>query len=271
MADNLNKVHVLLLKKIFSLLETYYGQKGHLLSNETKDHIVQTYYRNKLKLYLSLKNNKYAKFEIYKFIFFTLFSQDTSDVLTLNVAKEVEKQAKRKNLDSTTSSENIIEFLSNFFYKHKLRYQFSLRVVGNVIIESILNNKAITFRDLLDCPMIGYKSAAIIYNHFFQDLAYPVVDVNVYKAYNDLMPDLQVKSANKLFELLLSYEDLEQEPEYKKAAKLANLLWYHRKRCKLMKCLRSSSKNQKQNKILCDGCTYIEQKLKDYYLRIKNE
>lgn len=251
---------ILLLKNLLDLLSEQYPEKVDNFVRNKHHQILPTYYRNKLEAYQVEPTNKYILVEIYKFIFFTLFSQNTSDAYTYKVAQVVSLKLLELNYND---AESLVNFLSDYFYKHKKGYTLTLRALGILISTSLKENKPVTWHELTQISRVGYKTAAILYNHFFTAETYPVVDVNVYRAYNYLMPAYLKKNAEKVFLTLTGYEQFVEESFNHEGYKLGNLLWYHRKLCRLRHC--TTDKN------FCEKCLRIRAKMNDFYNQINKK
>lgn len=243
----------LALSNLHKALKTVYHNVSPVTKTMTDETIVEAYYRNKVKQYLLFNSEKYTLGSIYKYLFITLYSQNTSDLVTLKVAKTINEE---KNLDF--KSEQWVAYLSENFYKHKTKYTCALRALGRLITDSLSANKMVEFEDLVCLKMVGYKTAAIIYNHFFQDHRYPVVDVNVHKAFNQFLPLYVEKTPDGVFKKLMAYQALETALDAQEGSKLANLLWYHRKICRSHRCVNASRKTAQKPASKCENCTKIE-------------
>lgn len=258
----MEKREFLLIEKLFLLLKKEYPEYANNPTRSKKSFTGQAYYRNQDKQYQDFRTRKYTLENIHKYLFLTLFSQNTSDVVTFKVSRTINEAVSDKTV------KDWVKFLEPYFYKHKHKYSLTLKALATIVLESLTQNKRINFKELIAVPMVGYKTAAIIYNHFFQDLAYPVIDVNVHKAYNIFMPEYKKKDANKLFETLMKYQEMEKVQENTDAAILANLLWIHRKSCKAQNCkysrIKSSSSETLKKEQFCKSCSNIKSELENF-------
>ena len=198
------------------------------------------YYRKKDSLYKEYFENRHP-FEkpcLELFVFLILFSHNTTDTHTYNTFKTIHQRLKEKNLE--------IQDLKNFFYKKKEKYYQTMVEVSSYLRDKETKNQEILLKELLEYPYIGLKSASLILNHFSQKI-YPVVDVNVQKAYNILLRDN--KNPDQIyFELnTLNYHTGDDYAAYD----LANWLWEHRKNCRKERPYCSNKKNSYD---ICEVC-----------------
>lgn len=231
-----NKIKVFEL--LYENLKNLYQDKDTELKRNKK--ITSTYYRNKSSEVHQLfgrESSKYQLFNICFYIFQVIFSQNTSDLLTLRVAEKIQYKLKEEtfNLDSL---KQILDFLEPFFYKHKERSKKAVESTAKLIIESITSNFPITLNALTNVPQIGLKTASIIYNHFFEKQLYPVIDVNVFKAYNKLVLEhFKEKTPDTFFYSLTRYDAVLEDKNFnRKSCELADFLWLHQKICKGKNC-----------------------------------
>lgn len=239
------------LHKLYQVLDCLYEDKARTLVQKKHTELSPTYYRNKLGVYdvTDTKRKKYTTKEIHMFLFCVLFSQNTSDSYTLSTTEKIHPVLEL----CSEEVQVVIETLSPYFYKHREANTRALRQLGVLVCHSLTKNTMVSIDDLIQVPRVGYKTASIVYNHFFDADKYPVVDVNVFRAYNDLAKT-KSKRPDELYFHLLEYSNLELlKDRFNRGYDLANLLWYHRKLCRAKKC----SAN------FCGNCRFLKQLLDD--------
>lgn len=202
-----------------------YTMLKSLPSISPKDTIARNAVEEALGLTLLVQNpGIYEQLRVEFFVFYTLFAQNTRDEFSKKILFQIH--------DKFRSSGYVYDLVQyeQFFYKHK-KENF------NAMIELLLLLKRgeienVEYGEFLKIRRIGYKSAALLYNEFFQSDTYPVVDINVYRGYLSLMSvyELPKLTANQLFLELLALNNF---CDSNIGFELSSLLYSYRKYLKL--------------------------------------
>jgi hypothetical protein len=157
------------------------------------------------------------------------------------------------------------EYYKAYFYKHKQTYVKSMQVLSSYIQQTLIDNKVLDFKDLVQIRHIGPKSAALLLNHFSEGNMYPVVDSNSIRAFKVLTKNLhyeflkQIKTPDDLFFILVEYSNLCDDNS---GYWIAHLLWAVGKSC--------LSRSHCGKKFFCKLCDLLRLKLHQKLSAINN-
>lgn len=173
---------------------------------------LELYYKD-----INLYEKLYAQF----YVFYILFAQNTRDICSERVLHKIYLELENRGF----TYNNLI--YENFFYKHKSIYQVTMGEILNVL--KIGQTEPLYISDFTALKRVGYKTSALIFNEFLDSDCWPVVDINVYRAYKTLEKEYnlkQVKTADELFFLLV---ELNNFCDTNIGFELARLLHTHRR------------------------------------------
>ena len=189
-----------------SIANLYLDLESHF-KGENKSHIAREAVSDAIPLKLYYENLPvYERVYEELYLFYSLYSQNTTNVASSKVLKLI-----CRDLEDL-GYEYEISFYERYFYKHKRENIEALRQLIDLL--RCRYDRPLYLRDLVSIKRVGVKSASLICNQFIHPDSWPVVDVNVFKAYLELQKIYDtplIKTPNALFLVLVDLNNFCQD------------------------------------------------------------